>query len=122
MLSLFMQQMYIPNVSIYSNTYIYPNSKRIISQKESNYLHNAYKTHSRDVMKQSRDICIRMNEETNKIMKLYAMNKQPIYSIILTEKSFESHQLAKKEEKMIVEWIAGVSFGIFALSAYFFQF
>lgn len=133
MLSLFMQQMSIPNASIYSNTYIYPNSanskyinvSKYLKQKEMNYLCDAYKRQSHNSMKQARDTCIRINELTNKLMKLYAMNKQPFFSIILTEESFESHQLAKKEENLVVKWIAGVSigiFGIFALTAQFFPF
>jgi hypothetical protein len=128
MLSLFMQQLSIPNASICSNALIYPNSEYInnvskyLKQKEMNYLCDVYKIKSRNSMKQARDTCASINEFTNKLMKLYAMNKQPIFSIILTEESFESHQLAKKEEKMFVKWIAGISFGIFALSAYFLHF
>lgn len=126
MLSLFMQQMSIPNASICSNTFVYPNSEynasKYLKQKEMNYLCDVYKKQSRNYMKQSRDTCANINELTNKLIKLYTMNKQPIFSIILTEDSFEAYQLAKKEEKKFVGWIAGISFGVFVLSACFLHF
>lgn len=128
MLSLFMQQISIPNASICSNTFIYPNREyadnisKYLKQKEMNYLCDVYKKQSRNSMKQSRDTCANINELTNKLIKLYTMNKQPIFSIILTEDSFEAYQLAKKEEKKFVGWIAGISFGVFVLSACFLHF